>query len=102
MWPAGGVNCTRYFLEGIDMINWSQVAIMLGIGAIHARKAFDRLSPEGKQKLANIVRWGVAQAARYALSSVLGDVGNRVLSQVINDPQIAEAAKALVERGAEY
>jgi hypothetical protein len=81
------------------MINWTQLGILLGIGAIHARKAFDRLSPAAKQKLAAIVRWGVAQAARYTLTSVLGDVGNQVIQQVINDPQVAEAAKALVKRG---
>jgi hypothetical protein len=81
------------------MINWSQVAILLGISAIHARKAWDRLSPAGKQRLADIVRWGVVQAARYTLTSVLGDVGNQVISQVINDPRVAEAAKALVKRG---
>jgi len=67
--------------------------------AIHIPRAIERLSPENKRKLANIVRWGVEQAARYALTSVLGEVGNRVVSQVVNDPQVEEVAKDLVKRG---
>lgn len=83
------------------MINWGQLGLLLGVGAINARKVYDQLSPESKAKLADIVRWGVRQAASYALNNVLGDVGNQVINQVINDPKVADVAKTLVKRGIE-
>jgi hypothetical protein len=77
------------------------LAQVLFAGSLHAARAIERLSPESKERLANIVRWGVAQAARYALNTVLGNVGDQVVSQVINDQQVADVAKALVQRGVE-
>jgi hypothetical protein len=68
---------------------------------IHGPKIIERLSPESKAKLASIVRWGVERAARSALTSVLGEVGNRVVDEMINNQELAEAAKYLVERGVE-
>jgi hypothetical protein len=76
-----------------------QLAQVVVAGSIHIPRAIERLSPESKQKLANIVRWGVEQAARHALKAVLGDVGNRVIDQVVNNQQVADIAKALVQRG---
>ena len=76
-----------------------QITTLLCIGGIQAVRAIERLSPEAKQKLARIVRWGVGQAARYALGTVLGEVGDRVIDQVVDDSQLAEVAKALVRRG---
>ncbi len=78
----------------------SNPQLMAGL-AIHIPRQIERLSPESKQKLANIVRWGVAQAARYALNTVLGNVGDQVINQVINDQQVADAAMKLVQRGVE-
>lgn len=60
-----------------------------------------QLSPETKEKIARIVRWGVEQTARQTLSSVLGEVGHRIVDQVVANPDVAELAKTLVERGVE-
>jgi hypothetical protein len=67
--------------------------------AMHSCRAIERLSPESKAKLANIVRWGVKRAAGCAIESVLGDVGSNVINQVINDQDVADGAKELVKRG---
>jgi hypothetical protein len=76
-----------------------QLAQLASFTGYHTCRAIERLSPESQRKLANIVRWGVEQAARYTLNSVLGDVGNRVIDQVTTDQDVAEFAKAVVKRG---
>jgi len=77
------------------------LAQMLHSTVIHGPKIIERLSPESKEQLARIVRWGVERAARSALTSVLGEVGNRVVDEMINNQELADAAKYLVERGVE-
>jgi hypothetical protein len=65
-----------------------------------ARKTFDRLSPEAKAKVESAICWGVERAARVALTTVLGEVGDRVFAQVANR-EVAELAKEAVRRGVE-
>ncbi|MCE9565996.1 MAG: hypothetical protein K8U57_28565 [Planctomycetes bacterium] len=78
----------------------SNPQLMAGL-AIHVPRLVQQLSPETKAKIASVVRWGVEQAARQTLGSVLGEVGNRIVDQVVANQDVAEFAKALVMRGVE-
>ena len=75
----------------------AQVLFTLGKGTV---RAFERMSPESKAKVVAVIRWGVERAARYTLTTVLGEVGGKVVD-LVADPTVAEFAKAVVERGVE-
>ncbi|OWK38941.1 hypothetical protein [Fimbriiglobus ruber] len=75
-----------------------QAAQVIFASTLATRRAFDNLTPESKAKVEAVIKWGVARAANYALTTVLGEVGSRVVDQVAN-PQVAEFAKEIVKRG---
>jgi hypothetical protein len=70
----------------------------------HGTKASQRwyrnLSPENRANVEEIIRWGVLQAVKHSLPTVLGEVGEKVAGLVATK-EVAEAAKHLVERGVE-
>jgi hypothetical protein len=50
--------------------------------ALYTSRAFERLSHESKAKVENAVRWGIERTARFTLTTVLGEVSDRVFGEV--------------------
>jgi len=97
---TGGTSMFGWIGQAVQILsNYPALNQVLVGAAIHVPRAIERLSPESKERLARIIRWGVERAGRYTLETVLGEVGSAVIDQVVNNREVADCAKDLVKRG---